>query len=53
MTMDAGYKQPWIAKRIFEDGPAPPSFRTPALTAHAGKGFMPWDSSFGEEETTG
>ena len=37
VTMDAGYKQPWMAKHTLEDGRLP-FFRTPAPTEHDGKG---------------
>jgi len=48
VTMDAGYKQPWIAKRILEDGRIPIlPYTRPHGTRRAG--FMPWDFSYVEE----
>ena len=48
VTMDAGYKQPWIAKRILEDGRLP---ILPYTRPHGTRreGFMPWDFSYEEE----
>ena len=45
--MDAGYKQPWIAKRILEDGRIP---ILPYTRPHGTRreGFMPWDFSYEE-----
>lgn len=44
VTMDAGYKTPWIAKRILDDG------RVPILpyTRYKGKkdGYKPWDYEY-------
>lgn len=47
VTMDAGYKQPWIAKRILEDGRIP---ILPYTRPHGTRreGFMPWDFSYEE-----
>ena len=48
VTMDAGYKQPWIARRILEDGRIPIlPYTRPHGTRRAG--FMPWDFSYEEE----
>lgn len=51
VTMDAGYKQPWIAQRILEDGRIP---ILPYTRPHGTRweGFMPWDFSY-DEKTTG
>ena len=48
VTMDAGYKQPWIAKRILEDGRLP---ILPYTRPHGTRreGFMPWDFSYDEK----
>lgn len=48
VTMDAGYKQPWIAQRILEDGRIP---ILPYTRPHGTRreGFMPWDFSYDEE----
>ena len=48
VTMDAGYKQPWIAKRILEDGRLP---ILPYTRPHGTRreGFMPWDFFYEEE----
>ena len=48
VTMDAGYKQPWIAKRILEDNRIPilPYTRPHGIRR---KGFMPWDFTYDEE----
>ena len=48
VTMDAGYKQPWIAQRILEDGRVP---ILPYTRPHGTRreGFMPWDFSYDEE----
>ena len=45
VTMDAGYKQPWIAQRILEDGwiPILPYTRPHGIRRD---GFMPWDFSY-------
>ena len=52
VTMDAGYKQPWIAKRILEDGRLP---ILPYTRPHGTRreGFMPWDFSYEGKKTTG
>ena len=49
VTMDAGYKQPWIAKRILEEGRIP---ILPYTRPHGPRreGFMPWDFSYEEEK---
>lgn len=49
VTMDAGYKQPWIAKRILEDGRLP---ILPYTRPHGTRreGFMPWDFSYDEKK---
>ena len=51
VTMDAGYKQPWIAQRILEDSRIP---ILPYTRPHGTRreGFMPWDFSY-DEKTTG
>lgn len=48
VTMDAGYKQPWIAQRILEDGRIP---ILPYTRPHGTRreGFMPWDFPYDEE----
>ena len=48
VTMDAGYKQPWIAQRILEDGRIP---ILPYTRPHGTRreGFMPWNFSYDEE----
>ena len=48
VTMDAGYKQPWIAQRILEDGRIP---ILPYTRPHGTRrdGFMPWDFSYDEK----
>ena len=49
VTMDAGYKQPWIARRILEDGRIP---ILPYTRPHGTRreGFMPWNFSYEEEK---
>ena len=49
VTMDAGYKQPWISQRILEDGRIP---ILPYTRPHGTRreGFMPWDFSYDEEK---
>ena len=48
VKMDAGYKQPWIAKRILEDGRIP---ILPYTRPHGTRrqGYMPWDFTCDEE----
>lgn len=48
VTIDAGYKQPWIAKRILEDGRIP---IFPYTRPHGTRrdGFMPWNFSYDEK----
>ena len=48
VTMDAGYKQPWIAQRILEDGRVP---ILPYTRPHGTRreGFRPWDFSYDKE----
>ena len=48
VTMDAGYKQPWIAQRILEDSRIP---ILPYTRPHGTRreGFMPWDFSYDEK----
>ena len=45
VTMDAGYRQPWIAKRILEDNRLP---ILPYTRPHGTRreGFMPWNFSY-------
>lgn len=47
VTMDAGYKQPWIAKRILEDNRIPilPYTRPHGIRR---QGYMPWDFTYEE-----
>lgn len=51
VTMDAGYKQPWIAKRILEDGRLP---ILPYTRPHGTRreGFMPWDFPMTKKTTS-
>ena len=48
VTMDAGYKQPWISQRIIEDGRIP---ILPYTRPHGTRreGFMPWNFSYDKE----
>ena len=46
VTMDAGYKTPWIAKKVLEDGRIP---IMPYTRHHCKKdGFKPWDYKYDE-----